>query len=138
MSAWEKARAEFSKHLARTTTHFGQSSTTYLLSEAKWAEIDAQWKTSYKQAVTEASRSGEVSLADIIKEPAPVAKIPSMNEPHSEGKFPKLGDSDIVGPMEQVECPIQIERRASKKAQFLKMLDGIFSPTVRQGRSETG
>ncbi|KAI9723475.1 MAG: hypothetical protein M1828_004205 [Chrysothrix sp. TS-e1954] len=138
LSAWQKARAEFSMHLARTTTHFGQSSTTYQLSEEKWAEIDAKWRDFYKRTIAETSKNGDVSPVEIAREPAPVTKIPLMNDPRSEGKFPKLGDLDIVGPMEQVESPLQIERRASKKAQFLKLLDGIFSPTVRQTRATSG
>lgn len=36
-----------------------------------------------------------------------------MNDPSGEGKFPKLGDDDIVGPMAQAAPMVQYGREAN-------------------------
>ncbi|KAB8670413.1 hypothetical protein FH972_026326 [Carpinus fangiana] len=138
---WEEARQEYSKHLSRTNTHFGATSQTYRLTEAKWAGIDAQWKLNYEAATAQAAQNGGVRVSEKPAEPAPVAKIPSMNDAHSEGKFPKLGDKDIVGPMTQVAAPSTtggggLKRRPSKKTKIMKML-GFMTPSSALNRGGT-
>ena len=41
---WDQARTNYTKHLVRTGEHYGATSTTYHLTEAKWAEVDVQWQ----------------------------------------------------------------------------------------------
>lgn len=119
---WEVARAEFSKHLARTSTHFGPGSKIYKLTEQKWAVIDAAWRRNNDLASLRAVRNGETPPGHTPIEPAPVTKIPNLDISQSEGKFPKLGDDDIVGPMVQVASQCQLKRKPTKKAKFLSMM----------------
>ena len=123
---WDLARQNYTRHLARVGEHYGATSKIYRLTEEKWAEIDNVWKS-----------NGDVCLAQIIdtggfegaldrESPAPLIKLPSLNGPRSEGKFPKLGDEVIVGPMEQVAGPVNPQKRSSKKRSFLKFLHGML------------
>lgn len=47
-----------------------------------------------------------------------MTKIPSLNEGRGGGKFPCLGDEDIVGPMVQVAA--QLHRTPTKKARVFR------------------
>ncbi|MBE7182205.1 MAG: hypothetical protein INR71_13555, partial [Terriglobus roseus] len=78
---WERARCNFTKHLHRTGEHFGVTSKTYQLTEEKWAEIDAQWKANYDRTVSEVPREDAHALPDIPDEPAPLMKVPTLNDP---------------------------------------------------------
>lgn len=115
---WDRARVEYSKHLCRTTTHYGNTSKTYKQTEAKWNWIDSNWRQNYEWAMAKASQNGEIAPPGSPVEPAPVVKIPSMDE-----KFPQISDAGIVGPMEKV-AP-QVQAQPSMKAQFMKMFDGL-------------
>ena len=53
-SDWETARVHYTKHLVRTGENYGQTSKIYGLTEAKWAEIEGRWKTSYESAIKQA------------------------------------------------------------------------------------
>ena len=119
---WEFARAEYSKHLARTSNHFGPNSKTYKLTEQKWATIDAEWRRNNELASIRAVRNGETPPGHTPIEPAPVSKIPTLDVSLNDGKFPKLGDDDIVGPMVQVASQSQLKRKPSKSAKFLSMI----------------
>jgi len=130
---WEQARINFSKHLVRTSDHFGATSKTYALTEEKWAEIDAQWKRNNDFAVAKAAESSQDSIPITPTEPAPLVKLPSLNDPKSEGKFPKLGDEDIVGPMVQFAARVQC--KPSRRAAFSRLFAGIKFPSVLLGRS---
>ena len=125
---WDLARCNYVKHLMRTGEHYGATSKIYKFTEEKWSEVDAQWKKNSEHCISRTADNGETSLSlsqSSIAEPAPLMKLPSLNGPHSEGKFPKRGDEDIVGPMEQIAS--QLQRRPSKKAAFLKFLQGVFA-----------
>ncbi|KAF2100574.1 hypothetical protein NA57DRAFT_36335 [Rhizodiscina lignyota] len=134
---WERARCNFTKHQVRTGEHYGITSKIYILTEEKWAEIDAQWKKNYDFTVAEASRQSSEVLPVTPDEPPALMKIPSLNDPKSEGKFPKLGDEDIVGPMFQFAA--QVQPKPSRTANFLKMLNGlnIKIPSGASSRSRT-
>jgi hypothetical protein len=96
---WETARAEFFKQQARTVEHYGPNSKTYKLTEDKWTEIDDQWKRYVEQATAQAAAQGEY-LDSLINLDITLSKrMPKFN-PHIDGKFPTLGDQNIVGPME--------------------------------------
>ena len=132
LADWDKARSEYSRHLARTGKHFGQSSKTYRLTEEKWAEIDGLWKRNYDEARSKTSLS-EGTPPDSPNEPAPVFKIPSLDQ-----KFPELREYDIVGPMERAATPeraiTQVRRTESRKTGFMKFFGGLN----RRARSASG
>ncbi|KAI9714454.1 MAG: hypothetical protein M1820_000415 [Bogoriella megaspora] len=123
---WHQARCNYQKHQVRTGEHYGATSKTYKLTEKKWAEIDACWRANYDLAVVTAAHNGYVVESSTPVEPAPLAKLPSLHDPKSEGKFPKLGDEDIVGPMVQIAS--QVQPKQSRKASFLKFLGEIKFP----------
>ncbi|KAL9048444.1 MAG: hypothetical protein Q9162_007720 [Coniocarpon cinnabarinum] len=120
---WEKARSEYSKHLARTTKHFGHSSKTYRLTEEKWAAIDATWRRNYDKMRAMASIVGAMPLHSPV-EPAPVVRIPSLDD-----KFPQLSDFEVVGAMERIDPPqrasTQIKRDSSVRNGLKKLIDGL-------------
>ncbi len=130
---WDLARYNFTKHLMRTGENWGATSKTYRLTEEKWVEIDACWKRNSDLCISRTADNGfETALSmsqSSVAEPAPLMKLPSLNGPKSEGKFPKLGDEDIVGPMEQVAQVSQ--PRPSKKTGFFKLFS-IFGRAFRE------
>lgn len=128
---WETARCNYTKHLMRTGENYGATSKIYRLTEEKWAEIASTWKRNLEICIAQAqtadqSQENAMELSQSsAAEPAPLIKLPSLNGPRSEGKFPKLGDDVIVGPMEQVAAQMQT-KRTSKKRTFLKFLQGML------------
>ncbi|KAF2142338.1 uncharacterized protein K452DRAFT_308029 [Aplosporella prunicola CBS 121167] len=132
---WEQARCNFTKHQVRTGEHFGVTSKTYQLTEEKWAEIDAEWKRNHDAAAARAAELG-LDRADCPtpNEPAPLMKMPSLNDAQGAGKFPKLGDEDIVGPMVQIAARIP-HTRPSKKAALLKFIGDLKLPGAVIGRA---
>ncbi|KAL8787585.1 MAG: hypothetical protein Q9213_002147 [Squamulea squamosa] len=131
---WETARRNFSRHMMRISEHYGATSRIHKLTEEKWATIDAEWKRNTDVCLSRTADNGyEQALSQSqssIAEPAPLAKLPSLNGPKSEGKFPKLGDEDIVGPMEVVASQVQQQQqqRKSTKRSFFRFLQGVFTP----------
>ena len=121
---WDLARQNYTRHLARVGEHYGATSKIYRLTEEKWAEIDNVWKSNSDICLTQIIDTG--GFEDVLdrESPAPLIKLPSLNGPRSEGKFPKLGDEVIVGPMEQ--GPVNPQKRSSKKRSFLKFLHGMI------------
>lgn len=128
-SGWDLARCNYTKHLMRTGEHYGATSKIYRLTEQKWAGIDGLWKRNIDLCISLTADNGfeaELSRSQgSVAEPAPLMKLPSLHGPLSEGKFPKLGDENIVGPMEQVASQLQ-QRRPSRKAGFLKFLHNVL------------
>ncbi|KAL8653063.1 MAG: hypothetical protein Q9226_003998 [Calogaya cf. arnoldii] len=134
---WEKARRNFARHMHRISEHYGATSRIHKLTEEKWAAIDTEWKRITDVCLSRTADNGyEVALSQSqssVAEPAPVVTIPSLHGPKSEGKFPKLGDEDIVGPMEVVGSPLQQQQqqqppRKSTKRSFFRFLQGVFTP----------
>lgn len=123
------ARCNYTKHLMRTGEHYGATSKIYRLTEQKWAVIDALWKQNSELCISRTADNGfeaELSRSQgSIAEPTSLMNLPSLHGPRSEGKFPKLGDENIVGPMEQVASQLQ-QRRPSRKAGFLKFLHSVL------------
>lgn len=139
---WDLARCNYTKHLMRTGEHYGATSKIYRLTEEKWNEIDALWKRNSEACHAAVADNGQEHALELsqssVAEPAPLIKIPSLNGPRSEGKFPKLGDEVIVGPMEQVAAQMQTTKRSSKKRSFLKFLQGMLpSGSGRFGRERS-
>ncbi|KAL8935189.1 MAG: hypothetical protein Q9216_005545 [Gyalolechia sp. 2 TL-2023] len=130
---WETARRNFFRHLMRTGEHYGATSRIHKLTQDKWASIDAEWKRNTDVCLARTAENGyEQALSQSqssVAEPAPLSQLPSLNGPKSEGKFPKLGDQDIVGPMEVVASQVQQQQqRKSTKRSFFRFLQGVFTP----------
>ncbi|PQE03748.1 hypothetical protein CJF30_00006434 [Rutstroemia sp. NJR-2017a BBW] len=127
---WDLARCNYTKHLVRTGEHYGVTSKTYKLTEEKWAQIDTLWRKHNELTIANTadnddafatlthSSFGDGSSSNVM------TKIPSLNDARSEGKFPQLGDEDIVGPM--VQAAAQLRRNPSKKAKLFRFLTEKF------------
>lgn len=130
-SDWDLARCNYLKHLARIGEHYGATSKIFRLTEEKWAGIDTVWRRNTELSISRTVENGyEAELSrsqSSIAEPTPTMKLPALNGPRSEGKFPELGDEAIVGPMEQVAS--QLQRRPSRKVGFFKFLQGVMPST---------
>jgi hypothetical protein len=105
ISDWEIARTEYCKHQARTLENYGPNSKAFKLTEEKWTFIDAQWRKNVKDIREKALKNGE-KLADLGDDYVSgktladaVGMMSIVNIPHLDGKFPRLGDADIIGPM---------------------------------------
>jgi hypothetical protein len=132
---WDLARCNYTRHLVRTGEHYGVTSKTYKLTEEKWASIDAIWRKNNEITIDRTVDSGSAAFATLKHTTFGDAssnimtKIPSLNDPRSEGKFPQLGDEDIVGPMVQVAA--QLQRSPSKKTKFFKYIAEKFPVGLR-------
>lgn len=144
---WEDARKQFINQATRTSEHYGPTSHIYKMTEQKWAEIDRLWRKNHETAVERAkkleknrgesphdSRLPEREYQPLA-EPAPLVKLPSLNDPNNVGKFPKLDETDIVGPMVQYA---QITTQASKRTAFLKFFKDMRFPANTLGRTASG
>lgn len=138
MDDWQQARTNFAKHQVRTAEHYGATSKYYLLSEQKWAEVDADWKKNHDLAKSHAVAIGQELEPTSPTEPEPLSKMPTLNDPKSQGKFPKLGDEDIVGPMFQFKESPLFQKPPSKKRAFFKFLSDLRFPSSLLGRSSAG
>ncbi|KAI9793510.1 MAG: hypothetical protein M1816_007942 [Peltula sp. TS41687] len=136
---WERARCNYLKHLARIGEHWGITSKTYRLTTEKWAEIDARWKTNHDRTLAVAGEQGALNLSFRQRHAEPpmvVMKLPSLSDPHSHGKFPKLGDGDIVGPMiKATKPPLSKPPRRSRRATVFQFLHDVgLSSSLWLGR----
>jgi hypothetical protein len=138
MDDWQQARNNYAKHQVRTAEHYGATSKYYLLTEQKWAEIDAEWKAYHDLAKSHAVAIGQELESTSPMEPEPLSKMPTLNDPKSQGKFPKLGDEDIVGPMFQFKESPLFQKAPSKKRAFFKFITDLRFPGSLLGRSSTG
>jgi hypothetical protein len=138
MDDWQQARNNYAKHQVRTAEHYGATSKYYLLTEQKWAEIDAEWKSNHDLVKSHAVAIGQELEPTSPAEPEPLSKMPTLNDPKSQGKFPKLGDEDIVGPMFQFKESPLFQKPPSKKRAFLKFLSDLRFPGSLLGRSSVG
>ncbi|CAL3967509.1 hypothetical protein PZA11_003793 [Diplocarpon coronariae] len=135
---WDLARCNYTKHLVRTGEHYGVTSKTYKLTEEKWQATNATWDRNNQRTITNTVESGRDAFATLKhttlgdgSSPNIMTTISSLSDPRSEGKFPQLGDEDIVGPMVQVAA--QLQGAPSKKTKLLKFLAEKFP--VGLGRS---
>lgn len=128
---WEQAQRNYAKHQVRTAEHYGVTSKHYLLTEKKWGELHAEWRRNHDLAKSHAVAIGQELAPTSPSEPGPLSKMPTLNDPKSEGKFPKLGDEDVVGPMQQAAA--LLPRTPSRKRAFFKFISDLFVPrtTVR-------
>jgi hypothetical protein len=122
---WDLARCNYTKHLVRTGEHYGVTSKTYKLTEEKWLQTDALWKKNNDLTIQNTVESDGDAFSTLKQAPFGdpssshiMTKIPSLNDPTSGGKFPQLGDEDIVGPM--VQATAQLQRTPTKKTKLIK------------------
>ena len=69
--------------------------------------------------------------------PAEPIKLPPLNGPQSQGKFPSIGDRGIVGPMQRVppRAPPSPPARPSRKRAFWKFVQSMFPAVPAMGRA---
>ena len=137
---WDQARKQYAQHIARVIEHYGETSKVYKLTEEKWSSIDSQWKRSYDHLTTAlqpqlarlsdgpATPDSPISLLD---KPVSRVVVPSMDK---SGKFPELGDKDIIGPLTIGIAKVpELQRGAltppasPRKRNFIKALGDIFA-----------
>ncbi|KPI44785.1 uncharacterized protein AB675_8747 [Cyphellophora attinorum] len=142
-SNWDHARRNYAKHLARTNEHYGVTSRVYKVTEEKWATIDESWKK-FHQAIlptvephlkmvkraSEQGSSDEFTQATLPLE-KPISHIVMPEIDDKCGKFPEIGDGDIVGPMEvgpprsAAKSPT-LSPTSPKKRPFLRYIQDAF------------
>jgi hypothetical protein len=116
---WDEARQKYFIRRARIAEHYGVGSKTYKLTEEKWRSIDARWKE-FSNAVSH--HCGQ----DISRsEPAPLSAMPTLSDPRCDGKFPDLGDKDIVGAM-KVAPPLPQTTPPSPSGRIQAFFQSIF------------
>jgi hypothetical protein len=126
VSHWKEACEEYCKHQARTLEHFGPNSKTFKFTEEKWAEIDAEWKYNVDETSAKAISHGASAEDLTSSEPPTYVRMPSIN-PHVDGKFPKLNDEDIVGPMDTIPPRVQPPvRRSTASKVIYEFKSGLF------------
>jgi hypothetical protein len=99
---WNLARTNYAKHLVRTGEHYGATSNTYVWTESKWAEIELEWQRNEDDLVERLGQQwkDDPSVVSQIQRTAEERLSPSIPRMLSDdGKFPELGDVDIIGPM---------------------------------------
>jgi hypothetical protein len=101
-SDWNLARTNYAKHLVRTGEHYGSTSKTYALTEAKWAEIEQEWQRDEDHLVERLGQQwkDDPFVVSHLRRTAEEKLSPSIPRMLSDdGKFPELGDVEIIGPM---------------------------------------
>jgi hypothetical protein len=105
---WDQARTNYAKHIARTVEHYGSTSKVYKLTEEKWASVDNVWKRQHDLMRTALApvlarlSDGDSEMQDsttssaVLEKPLTKVVVPVIDK---SGKFPELGDGEIVGPM---------------------------------------
>jgi hypothetical protein len=140
---WDLARYNYGKHLARTAENFGTTSNIYLWTQEKWAAIDGEWKRHNETMAHlvepmlvrlsdgETDQSNSIASSAMLETPITEVVVPQIDDP--SGKFPRLGDEDIVGPMafapnrsQQVNVEPAADNRGSRKRSFFKFISDII------------
>ena len=139
---WETARLKYLKYLACTGENYGATSKIYRLTEEKWAEIDTVWKSNVEfsfSRIPKLAHGNDAVTTGLhadgsatFEKPAPLMKVSSADGPRNDckfitlgkGKFPAIGDEDIVGPMEVV-APQEPQRR-KRKLGFFRWVSGVW------------
>jgi hypothetical protein len=106
---WDQARANYARHITRTLEHYGGTSKVYKLTEEKWSLIEQVWtrqhdlmRTALAPVLTrlsdgESHHINSVTSSSVLEKPITRVVVPVIND--KSGKFPELGDGEIVGPM---------------------------------------
>ena len=140
---WDVARYNYGKHLARTGENFGATSNIYMWTQEKWAAIDAEWKRHndtmarlvepmiIRLSDSDTDQGNSTTSSAVLEKPISKVIVPQIDDP--SGKFPRLGDEDIVGPMafapnrsQQADVESPMENRGSRKRSFFKFISDIL------------
>lgn len=137
---WEQARKQYAQHLARTIENYGETSKVYMLTEEKWKSIDDDWKHSNQLLTAKLSPSigrlsGDANAPDspsslMLEKPITKVVVPPLDK---TGKFPQIGDADIIGPLTVGVAKVpELQRgqptppQSPRKRNLLKYLSDIF------------
>ncbi len=150
---WDLARSNYAKHLARTGEHYGTTSKIYLLTEEKWAFVDFEWKTCHgllsrsvqpliaRLSDGETDQGGSTASSAVLEKPLTRVIVPQIDD--SSGKFPELGDEDIIGPMafapsrhQQTDVEHAANGCGSRKRSFIKFLSDFKFLSEILGRGD--
>lgn len=106
---WDPARTNYAKQIARTAEHYGPTSKVYRLTEEKWTTIDDQWKRQHnimRKAMApllarlsdgDSEMQESTASSAVLEKPLTKVVLPVIDD--KSGKFPELGDMEIIGPM---------------------------------------
>jgi hypothetical protein len=144
---WDQARTNYAKHLARTIEHYGSTSKVFKLTEDKWSSVDQAWKghdyalTRMLAPILARASENDTDMMDapsgaMLEKPVTRIIVPAIDD--KSGKFPELGDGEIVGPMSVVPPRSASMRKSSpplrlpaspRKRNLLKFLQDMFART---------
>lgn len=143
---WDQARTNYAKHIARTVEHYGSTSKVYRLTEEKWASIDNVWKRQHdlmrtalaptfaRLSDSNSEMENSSTSSAVLEKPLTKVIVPVIDD--QSGKFPRIGDGEIVGPMSvaRPRVPADSDRGQSPgspplsphKRNLLKFLADVF------------
>ncbi|KIX91891.1 uncharacterized protein Z520_12403 [Fonsecaea multimorphosa CBS 102226] len=134
---WDQARTHYAKHITRTAEHYGSTSKVYKLTEEKWASIDDTWKRQHDLMRTtlapllarlsgDSETQGSTTSSSVLEKPLTRVAVPVIDD--KSGKFPKLGDGEIVGPMSVAPPRDEIGSPpvSPHKRNLLRVLSDVF------------
>lgn len=137
---WDIARKRYAQHLARVIEHHGETSKVYMLTEEKWTAIDRQWKKHYEYLSSVLSPqlarlSDGIATPDspvsLLEKPVSRVAVPAIDK---SGKFPELGDANIVGPLSIGVAKVPELQRGNitppsspRKRKIMKALGDLFN-----------
>lgn len=119
---------DYMRQATPISEHYGPTSRTFKFAERKWAEIDAVWRANHELANVQAG-AVRSPVYQSLAETAPLPKMPALDDAQQSAKFPKIDDSEIVGPMVQYA---RIQRQPSRRPSFLRL---FTDPASLLGRS---
>lgn len=136
---WQQARKQYTQHLARTIENYGETSKVYKLTEEKWSSIDKEWKkydaqlnaalTPQLQRLSDGPATPDSPIS-LLERPVTRVTVPHMDK---GGKFPEIGDADIIGPLSIGVAKVPELQRGTltppttpKKRNFIKAIGDIF------------
>lgn len=136
---WSQARKQYAQHLARTDENYGATSKVYKLTEEKWESIDMMWKNNDARLrrilgpqlarLSDQSTSPDSPIS-LLDRPVTRIEIPELDK---SGKFPELGDADIVGPLQVGAAKVPELRRGQytpptspRKRNLIRYLGDMF------------
>lgn len=136
---WSQARKQYAQHLARTDENYGTTSKVYKLTEEKWESIDMMWKNNDARlqrvlgpqlARLSDQPTSPGSPISLLERPVTRIEIPELDK---SGKFPELGDADIVGPLQMGVAKVPELRRGQytpptspRKRSLIRYLGDMF------------
>lgn len=136
---WAQARKQYTQHLARTIENYGETSKVFKLTEEKWSSIDGEWKkydarlsatlSPQLQRLSDGPATPDSPIS-LLEKPVTRVVVPRLDK---SGKFPEIGDTDIVGPLSVGVAKVpELQRgtitppQSPKKRSFIKALGDIF------------